>query len=935
MPTIGRIKFPSESFFTHIRNPELLLSGHQSNLREVGIDDISKLANIAFPKKNNILLKKGFSFIKRTLTVGNRFQQLNIGGKVKINGTDTFPIRCEGGRHLIDQSYIVAPTIKFPDGATVYLAKNVKNLVLIAKEIDFGENVTITWEEPELKTRGPKPFSKLPKDRKPNRNKRKKSNHFDGKDVKGGNGRNGQPLNTNSKAGEKFPGPKGDNAPTIEIWTLKVKGTPTVILKGQNGGDGADGIDGEDGGRGGFGRDAEGGLLIGRRSGPGHGGAGGNGGNGGHGGNGGDGGNGGHLKFFMPPSEATKFSELLIDDLGPGEGGDPGKGGNGGGKGIGGERGSGKLGRGERSRKGDDGKPGDDGYPGIRGNNGSLGTSSHMPITKAMFTARLLMPAIVRLSLSEKNDSTYKVGEKVYIKGHNFIGSSKGDTVLVNDKECVTEFIDSKKLSFIIPETGGYNVPVVVRQDDGTMSNPAHLSIRLQITEIVNHLNEVGFTDAIGEPLSLQQKTASNVRFSNGKEFTIKGHGFSEGRALRVRLADQPLNRTDVTFISSTELKCTMRRPANMSGTLVNIKEGHKKVNEKTVELLPISVTNTGLPNSNSVEVMLRTIQVLYIGDSVVWGQGLNNEYKFTEIVREHVATLALSDNIGVYGDMHARSGAKLGKRGDAHARTTFGNEGEIPFEEPSVFSQINNYPANKDDVRLIIMDGGANDFGVFTVLLGTKNIKDNVRAVCYDKMRECLEDILVDYPRAIVLVNGYYRGISLKSDVPTITALAAVATTHMGVVLGPVLPIAAPLYMSERSEVFERVANESLTDAVRDVNAARPSEPQRVFMSIPDFKPENAAFNGDKSYLYGIKFDPLPEAVDNGQEGMARSRKSECTQYEVERLGLSKAERDKGTSKFLCVRASMGHPNYKGALAYAEAMINIIDNGATIDFDV
>jgi hypothetical protein len=81
--------------------------------------------------------------------------------------------------------------------------------------------------------------------------------------------------------------------------------------------------------------------------------------------------------------------------------------------------------------------------------------------------------------------------------------------------------------------------------------------------------------------------------------------------------------------------------------------------------------------------------------------------------------------------------------------------------------------------------------------------------------------------------------------------------------------------------------------------------------VACPDIKPENAAFAADP-WLFGIKDDLSP------QDPLAGIRAMACHSAEPGRM-----------KELSCDIASAGHPNPKGAKAYARAIFTLVDEWA------
>ena len=174
-----------------------------------------------------------------------------------------------------------------------------------------------------------------------------------------------------------------------------------------------------------------------------------------------------------------------------------------------------------------------------------------------------------------------------------------------------------------------------------------------------------------------------------------------------------------------------------------------------------------------------RPFNIVAIGDSIVWGQGLATEQKFTSLTREWLEQrLRVPVTLAVF----AHSGAVIARRPD-DASCTYKTvyAGEPPNLAPSITAQAwwaagkgppmcaggPRSVAPNDEVDLVIMDGGINDVDIahilnpaFTELLAL------TRKSCRVGMTSLLGDVATLFPNASVLVTGYYPIVSEASDI-------------------------------------------------------------------------------------------------------------------------------------------------------------------------
>jgi len=777
----------------------------------------------------------------------------------------------------IPTAYWAANEIVIADDTMIILQQPNHWFVMIANKITFGANVTFTWEK--VNKGVPTTPSKLTKPSPP-----PKSIY-----MSGTNGSNGAP---GSLGGNGF---SGDSGPEIEVWTLDVNHLPSeVLLFGQDGFQGGTGQDGQDGQDGAEGRGyVPGSFPSTCDSGPGNGGRGGDGGSGGSGGKGGDGGHGGRFNFYTPLNILSNItSQGYYIDTKEGLGGVGGNGGNGGQGGAGGKSGNDRDGIGcptSFGKDGDSGSPGSMGCMGAPGCNGEHFNDAEKfyPIDSNEFIRAFNKPAIFGLSVTSAI-----CGDVVSATGNNFTNS---DLVFVNDVQSNTCIVSDTLITFVVPNVvGGRQKAVYVKQQDGTESNRATLHVQPKILWIEQN----------------GQKSTDNppARFTPGKRVTIVGTGFAN--RLSIKVNDQYVDDSDIIYSDSTKVSFTLFRPSNV-------------VPNPSGENVGVEVVLNDGAASGPVQFILDTVVIAVFGDSIQWGQGLREDLKFHHIIEQHVGN---NGTIGVYKTVNAHSGATIGV-GDNNQESPV--NGEVPTSYPTILQQVDLYTGDPKLVDLVLIDGGINDVTIEEIVspIATSDLADLTQEHCYDDMKYLLEKVTGadGFSQAKIIVTGYYPIVSDDSDLNTlILLLAGLGMLAGGTVGGPLGGLAGAIVggvvsaaqkdvMVSRCKRFSDEANQKLQQAVLDVKAANATKNlnQQIFFAKPDLKKSNAIFASD-SWLWGIENDLGP--ADDGQiGGVEQIRSDACHLVDSQEPGR--------TSMTKCIRASMGHPNVKGAREYCRVI--------------
>lgn len=352
-------------------------------------------------------------------------------------------------------------------------------------------------------------------------------------------------------------------------------------------------------------------------------------------------------------------------------------------------------------------------------------------------------------------------------------------------------------------------------------------------------------------------------------------------------------------------------------------------------------------PNQGAVAVD-DPLQMLVLGDSIMWGQGLREEEKFSSRVK---CWLEEKTKRAVAVHVEAHSGAVLA----SSARPTFPVlSGEVNSTLPTINQQLDHatefYAASRMSPSLILMDGCINDIGVKNLLAAStslEGLRQQIRSHCGDGMLALLKRVRTSFPGAQVIVTGYYPIVSAQTADNAFLRLLVKRLNN----LGPDAPKMSDKEMRQRliaiSEEWYKTSTASLLDAVMKANAA--AEPNLVppvsFVEI-QFGPEHVFAAPDTllwNFMYAstkvsgftqiIVLLSLRSAAYKPDDHVRESRVKSCEATFKKPKGIKEDKKQKAAREdlfLICRYASLGHPNQMGALIYTEAikgrLLHLID---------
>jgi hypothetical protein len=350
---------------------------------------------------------------------------------------------------------------------------------------------------------------------------------------------------------------------------------------------------------------------------------------------------------------------------------------------------------------------------------------------------------------------------------------------------------------------------------------------------------------------------------------------------------------------------------------------------------------------SRPVQLLVRPFNIIAVGDSIMWGQGLAQDHKFVTKVQQW-----LQSQFGPGKEVRLRNFARSGALVKLQPPTVEAQyavelstiSAEIPRDTPSVMYQAlflaPGPGVDPSDVDLVLVDGCANDVDLARYVLDPTVSEAALGARIQEKcgstdlvgsMVHNLGEIHGRFPNAKVLLTGYYPIISQGA---VLTAVA-VFLQHMlggsftgvgaatggiasmfgipidpvtGAVAGQILATATTKKLldaeTSHSVVFQANTTSTLSTDVAIANQ-RFGQNRIRFVGVP-FTASNAYAMPD-SWLWLVPSPVAMPGVPNSKDEVYDQRTRECS--------AAKAD-------FKCVVASMGHPNAAGAQVYANSII-------------
>lgn len=346
-----------------------------------------------------------------------------------------------------------------------------------------------------------------------------------------------------------------------------------------------------------------------------------------------------------------------------------------------------------------------------------------------------------------------------------------------------------------------------------------------------------------------------------------------------------------------------------------------------------------------------RPLNLLVLGDSISWGQGLRDEHKASYLVK---SWLQQQTGREVRELIEAHSGAVIGSveatadTAALDAATTL--DGELSRASPTINDQIDSAVkayTNPSLVDLVLVNGCINDLDSRR-LLNAANTPDNIRQLAQAKCGEPVEALLTHittvFPAAHVVIIGYY---------PILTENSANDLFMRALAKRFYDPPPGAAKMNDKtlrarliaiSREWYETSNQMLSAAAQKVDArlAANGSHQRVLFADVGLHPENA-FAARQSRLWGFDASWLRKMLVVFTLGRVQLRSNDerrSFRSDLCKAFYKKPEHETSEQKTIredrlmrCRLAAVAHPNRKGAALYADAIGRvlkpIVDQGA------
>lgn len=331
-------------------------------------------------------------------------------------------------------------------------------------------------------------------------------------------------------------------------------------------------------------------------------------------------------------------------------------------------------------------------------------------------------------------------------------------------------------------------------------------------------------------------------------------------------------------------------------------------------------------------------LHMLVIGDSIMWGQGLRDDEKFSTRVQ---CWLQEKTNREVKLHVEAHSGAVIS--GSALAQPTFNTtDGEVNLTSPTINDQLDHaiqfYKQNQASPSLILLNGCINDVGVKNLLAASTTLEDlrvQARQNCGEKMQHLLLRVRNSFPQSQVVVTGYYPIVSVETADNAFLRLLVKKLNNQR----PEARRMTDKEMRQRlvaiSDEWYKASTANLAAAVMKTNSET-AAPKVMFAEI-QFGPEHV-FAAPETLLWTFLFAStrasgfakvvvllsFGTAAYKANDHVRESRIKSCEQAFKKPTGVKEEKKQKEDREdlfLICRYASLGHPNNMGAMIYAEAI--------------
>ena len=335
-------------------------------------------------------------------------------------------------------------------------------------------------------------------------------------------------------------------------------------------------------------------------------------------------------------------------------------------------------------------------------------------------------------------------------------------------------------------------------------------------------------------------------------------------------------------------------------------------------------------------------LQMLVMGDSIMWGQGLREEEKFSSRVK---CWLQERTNREVRVHVEAHSGAVITAASAEKLKFT-ARSGEVNLPTPTINEQLDHaiqfYKEDRSGPTLILMNGCINDVGVKNLLAASTPLEDiraRARKSCGEDMSGLLQRVRKSFPQSYVLVASYYPLVSPLTADNTFIRLLVKKLNYHKTEAGRMTDKEMRARLIAISNEWYKTSTANLAEAVVRTNgevAPESPSPKMTFVEI-QFGPEHV-FAAPDTLLWNFMFGStnlsgfrkvivlltFGTAAYKANDHVREARIKSCEET-FNKPKETKEDKDQKAARkdlfLICRYASLGHPNQMGALVYTEAI--------------
>ena len=333
-------------------------------------------------------------------------------------------------------------------------------------------------------------------------------------------------------------------------------------------------------------------------------------------------------------------------------------------------------------------------------------------------------------------------------------------------------------------------------------------------------------------------------------------------------------------------------------------------------------------------------LQMLVLGDSVMWGQGLREEEKFSSRVK---CWLEEKTNREVQAHVEAHSGAVISAAPAMPPKFLTAN-GEVNLGTPTINEELDHaiefYKQEQSSPALILMNGCINDVGVKNLLAAStslENLRAQARKSCGEEMNHLLQRVRKSFSQSYVLVTSYYPIVSQQTADNAFLRLLVKKLNNQRPEARRMTDKEMRARLIAISDEWYKTSTANLVEAIAKTNADDAPESAKVSFVEIEFGPEHV-FAAPDSLLWNFKFAStnltgfakiivwlsFGTAAYKANDHVRQNRIRSCEETFKKPKGIKEDKSQKNSREdlfLICRYASLGHPNQMGALIYTEAI--------------